>query len=110
MPPVARQQPKGKTASDAPQDKAEPEGSGLRFAALLMRLRVVDGELFEGWACQPKRGRLLVRAVGVPLVDDETLDHPHRTCPIACGTVDVRRLVAGRRDCLQKLIGDFRIG
>ena len=51
---------------------------GSRMALSLVRLRVVDGELLERCAGHAQRGGFLGGAVGVPVVHDHALDHPHR--------------------------------
>ena len=66
-------------------------------ALALVGLRVVDRELLERGAGEPERGRFGERLVGVPVIDDEPLDHPHRAGAVAGGAVDVGGLVARRR-------------
>ena len=64
---------------------------------------------FSAGLVSPSAAASVYAALGVPVIDDEPLDHPHRAGAIAGGAVNVRGLVARRGDGREELVGDRRI-
>src|SRR5207302_9642305 len=77
--PGAKRPQSAPLAVSVPAEVASP-GRRVRSsirALSLVRLRVVDRELLQSRAGQAESGRFGVRAVRVPVIDCEALDHPH---------------------------------
>src|SRR5262245_34761139 len=62
----------------------------------LVRLTVVESELLQRGVREAERRRFGRRLVGVPVIDDHPLDHPHRGCAITGRAMDEGRLIARR--------------
>src|SRR6266853_3317586 len=75
-------------------------------ALLLVCLGVIERESLQWLAGQAELSGLLRRAIVVPLVDQNSFDHPHCRGAVSTGAMNKRRLSARFRDCLDKGIGD----
>jgi len=77
---------------------------------LFVGLYVIERERLEGSARQSKRGGFGARAIGVPLVNLHSLDHPERGCTVAAGAVQERGIVLAIGDRLQEVVYHGGIG